>query len=178
MIYVKSLSMKSPEYGADQMPLDPTHSELNIRKSLIKYFTDSLIVEDGLLVRFSPGLKPLGEEVEWISFQFGSLNPFNGDGASFTVFCCTRNDPEGIALSALSDKLKARLTDSNAYDMRRNITLYDVSDIPDPDDPDKNLPWRVINHAKITFIADDNEYEDPDGTQYKIFSVRMWFPKR
>jgi len=143
------------------MPLDPSDSEVNVKLSLIKYFTDTVQAEDGLIVRFSAGLKPVGDEQQWVAVQFGGL--FN-----FTVYPCIRNDPEGIGLSGLRDTLRMRLEDIDAYDKRRSIPIYDTT----------KDPWVIVNHLKIITIMDENEHEDDDGTRYKIISVRGWFPQK
>lgn len=148
------------------MPLDPTLSETNVKLSLIKYFTDTLITADGLLVRFNAGLKPVGEETAWIAFSFGGLNQFGGSGGAFAIFCCTRNDPDGISLSRLYDKLQERITDPSAYDLRRNIPIFNTD----------TEPWEVVTHAKITEIRSDKQNGTPDGTKYKIVSIKIWFP--
>lgn len=143
------------------MPLDPSDSEVNVRLSLMKYFTDTLQEEDGLPVGFFAGFKPIGTEQKWVKVQFSGM-------FSFTVYPCIRNDPEGIGLSSLRDMLMTRLTDIDAYDKRRSIPIYDTT----------QDPWVITNHLKITHIMDENEYEDDNGTKYKIMSVRGWFPQK
>ena len=143
------------------MPLDPSDSEVNVKLSLMKYFTDTLQEEDGIPVGFFPGFKPIGDEQQWVKVQFGGM-------FSFTVYPCIRNDPEGIGLSSLRDTLMTRLTDIDAYDKRRSIPIYDTT----------QDPWVIINHLKIITIMDENEYEDDDVTRYKIISVRGWFPQK
>lgn len=150
------------------MPLDPLHSEYFVMMSLVKYFTDTLGVEDNLLVRFKPGFSPIADETKWVAIQMGSLNGLNTGDSNFTVYLCTRNDPDGIELAKLSDVVRNRLIDEDSLDTRRGIPIYNT----------EKDPWEIINYMKLTTILDNNRYDDPDGTTYKVISVRGWSPTR
>lgn len=140
--------------------LDPTASDLNVRKSLMKFFLDTLEFEANLKVVFDAPLDAVTDEDEWITIKFGPLD----DSPIATVFCCSRRDPEALRLSALVDTVMGRLRDYSRDDGTRRIDIYRVD----------THPWQKINALFVRNVAKSDDLPGPDGGKYKALTVRMW----
>lgn len=147
------------------MGLDATHSERYVKKSLIRYFVDSLEFEKSVNLRFDASLEPIPTDSEqWAVIHFGALATIEPIAE---IYCCTRNDPEGLKLSVLRDSVMDCLTEfvSNI----KSIPIYNTD----------TQPWSVINYAVVKDTTESEQpLNAPDGTKYRVITVRFWIPIR
>jgi hypothetical protein len=157
------------------MSLDGTAKEFFLRSSLKKYFIDSLKTTEGLVVVFDKSIlyETVREYVdkEWIVINFGQLRRSLVSESLLEINCCTRQDPEGIQLSKLTDIISNYLTDINQTDTLKRIPLYDTTD----SDP---LNWIIIGSILVMNFLEGTQIYTPDKTKVKMFVVSIsWVSK-
>jgi len=154
------------------MSIDPTVSEFFFRSSIKKYFIDSLVSIEGLIVIFDQTI--LYENVQsydvdqWVVVNFGV---FARDLLSTNILdinCCTRMDAEGVQLSKLTDTVVGYLTDISTTDTMRRIALYDTS-ATDP------TLWTTVGSMLVHDFRESPQQSTPDHTKTKnIITALKW----
>ena len=145
--------------------MDASALELNVRRSLKKFFIDALgttpVTFDTSLA--SPDIR--GNTVsEWLNIDFGVMSREALSGYTFDVYCLTRQDPEGVNLARLGDTVFALLKDTEVTDGMKRIPLYDTA----------ALPWSSIGAMVVQDIWDAQVFEIiEDETKVKVYTVRL-----
>ncbi len=157
------------------MALDGTAKEFFFRSSIKKYFIDNLKTIENKVIVFDKTI--LYEEVreyvkdEWIVINFGIFNRDLLSENILDIYCCTRQDPEGVLLSKLTDLVVEYLTDITQTDTMKRITLYNSTD----NDP---LNWTEIGKLLVTKIFEGSQNYAPDATKVKMLTVLLsWASK-
>ena len=151
------------------MTLDATAKESNLKSSLTKYFVDTLETAGGYHLMFDTGLSTPDlsrKKVDrWFVVAIGDSQVSGLSSVNLDIFCCTRRDPEGVSLSAMSDVAFDAVTDTAQPDGRRRIVLYD------------NLSSSV-GALLVQKIIKSKEMEGPEGTKFKILTCNLqWVAK-
>lgn len=146
------------------MAIDPTVQEYNYKYSVIEHFYSNrdLIKFDGqqVPVEFDkdittvPLLADNTEAKTWITVRFGPMTFASVSEAELTVFCCTREDPEGRRLSQLKDKMLGLFFDPSQPTGRVLVPFYDFSDPQNWSVVSNLVPY--INFQTEEIIADDH----------------------
>jgi len=146
------------------MALDTTLQETLLKKSVRKYFTDSLEIVSGVSIFFDTLYavpKVNGVELDsWIIFQFGRMEIGTLSNMYLHANCFSRKDPSGNALCVLRDTLLNELLDENATDGKKKIPYLD------------SVGSMVTGIVPIVVSEFDND-SYTDGTKHKIVTVKL-----
>jgi hypothetical protein len=147
--------------------MNPLSMETNVRGSLKKYFvdvfTDTVTFDTSLA---APDLRSQGKDVlkQWYNVDFGTFGREALSEYMFEVYCLSRQDPEGVELTKMSDVLVGLLVDSKMTDGMKRIPLYDVT----------MNPWMLVTNMVVQDIWDAPVTDImEDETKLKIFSVKL-----
>ncbi len=120
--------------------LDPTVKELNIRRSVKKFFVDN-ITEYPLyfdrIITSDPGVKD--SDGAWISIALGGINNRHVSQCTLSLYTFTIKDPEGIKNAQVRDKIIEVMFPGF-------IDLYDTD----------SHPWKKIGAMKIQFLPQED----------------------
>lgn len=148
------------------MPLDPSHSDTNFRRSVKKYLVDNLYTTDGVYIDFSRIYQTptdgIGDDInEWIRFQINGLT-FRGTTATGRVaaYLFTREDVDGKNIAVLRDLLVNYAIDISMTDGLARVPLYDET-------------WTQIGSMILTVGTESDEERADDDTLYKF--VNLYF---
>jgi len=140
--------------------MDPTHSEAVLRRSIRKYFIDTLVTVDKLVLDFDFSYtEPPGDT--WVVIKSGGLYLDTLAKMDLVIYIFAKNDLSGEKLAVLRDTVYNRLVDDSANDGRARIALYNAS-------------WVIIGYAVITFVGRESEKgKGESGSFYKWIQVRL-----
>ena len=150
------------------MALDPTLQEANFRRSVKKYFVDTLYTTKGIYISFGATYKEPDESDgtaidKWINFHFDGV-PIKGtlSRGRVAAFMFSRRDTDGTELAALKDELMDQLIDLTMPDGIRRVPLYDAD-------------WNVIGGMMVSTGADSKEERGGDDTLYRFINIYFNF---
>jgi hypothetical protein len=151
------------------MSLDPTARESNVRDSIKKFFVDNINRIEGIDLSFdtdlsTPQIQSNITIDKWVVVQFSGFYFDNLSEYDLSVFCCTRNDPEGFKLSQLRDKVMGYLTDGSKDDGLRRIPFYRSY---------ANQAWDLLGALLVFVERETGSMIAPDGTKFKMIPVTL-----
>lgn len=157
------------------MSLDHTAKESNVKDSIKKFFVDNIYTAEGIHLSFDRFLDAaeLMETspptiLQWVTVVMGDIVRDIMGTILVDLYCCTRQDPEGSALSILSDTVMGYLTDITQTDTMKRIPFY-RSD---------TTPWTLLGALLVHEIQESRELVAPDKSKYKmITAVLRWSAK-
>ncbi len=146
------------------MALDPTLQELAFRRSIKKFFVDSLVTISSIFISFESLYKipvdSAGVELDsWINFHFDGL-PVTGNIARGKVaaYLFSRRDADGVKLATIRDALMDTVTDLTANDGIKRVPLYDTA-------------WNTIGGMLVVTGTESSESLGVDETHYKFINL-------
>jgi hypothetical protein len=157
------------------MALDPTARSTNVKDSIKKFFVDNLFRSEGRKVTFdkalsAPRIQGNVPASEWISIKMGALTREALSTQLITVYCCTRQDPEGYKLAQLVDTVMGYLTDSAMTDGMKRIPFYRSYE---------SQAWTLLGALIVQDPIDESEeMEASDETKFKILTFRLRFASK
>jgi hypothetical protein len=154
--------------------LDPTSSDACFSYSIKRYFIDHVQHSLGVPVAFDANIvEPYLNDkaiVRWITVLKGDkrVKKFSLSDSMVSIYCCTRQDPEGYELSKLQDEIVALLNGEHdtIVTPKNTIPIYDV------------------NHVKVggLSLGDDliegKKGVTPDGTNYKTITIHLRYASK
>jgi hypothetical protein len=151
------------------MALDPTAREANVRDSVKKFFVDNIKRIEDIELSFdvdlsTPQIQSNITIDKWVMVQFSGFYFDNLSEYELSVFCCTRNDPEGFKLAQLRDKVMGYLTDGTKDDGLRRISFYRSY---------ANQVWDLLGALLVFVERETGSMIAPDGTKFKMIPVTL-----
>jgi len=144
--------------------MDASLKLINLRKSLVKFFKDSLITIEGLSVVFDEWIPEFIEtdtsNDSWISINFARPNFGRVSMIDVVIFIRTRKDLEGWDNNRLYDKVMNYLVSSDSD--RKVVTLYNT----------EVTPWVVIGGVSFYLRSGDMGEEEMDLTNISIINLQ------
>lgn len=157
------------------MSLDPTARSTNVKDSIKRFFVDNLFRSEGRKITFdkalsAPRIQGNVPANEWISIKMGALTREVLSTQHLTVYCCTRQDPEGYKLAQLVDTVMGYLTDSTMTDGMKRIPFYRSYASQD---------WELLGALIVQDpVEESEEMEASDETKFKILTVILRFASK
>ena len=129
--------------------MDPTLREVNIWKSVKKFFVDGL-EGSGIIPYFDRIISRPSKEApdKWVNVLVENPNPAHVSSATMTVFCFSREDHEGDDLAQVRDKVLELL-------YPKFVDLYDAS----------TDPWTKVGGMMVTVSQQSNTVYNPDNSK-------------
>jgi len=152
------------------MTLHATSRLANFKDSIKKYFLESLETAEGVQVTFDKNVENIpkvqGTPVDrWVAVLFGPMDVSNHMASgSISVYCCTQRDSEGFKLAQLRDTVYGYLTDPDATDCMRRITLYRSY---------RDIPWENIGGMIIQEILEGAPGDLTNEIKFLSLNVRF-----
>lgn len=144
------------------MALHPTASQLNLEKSLTKFFIDNLVTTEGVHVEFDKGFTVPGKSIEsWCYINFENLAMDDLSELVIQIVLGTVRDTNGVELATLRDIVMSYLSDSTSSDGLRRIPFYNVSD------------WSTIGGLVFFLMSETGKTIASNEAKYKIINCRV-----
>jgi len=144
--------------------MDASLKLINLRKSLVKFFKDSLITIEGLSVVFDEWIPEFVEtdtsNDAWVSINFARPNFGRVSTIDVVIFIRTRKDLEGWDNNRLYDKVMNYLVSSDSD--RKVVTLYNT----------EVTPWVAIGGVSFYLRSGDMGEEEMDLTNISIINLQ------
>lgn len=143
--------------------MEPTLSEVVVRKSIRKYFVDALQTGLSIPVYFDKIEKMPDTIDSWVSVQVDTMDFSTMATIYLQIYCFTRKDSDFTKLALLRDKVFDKLIDLTQTNGIQKMDMYDTD-------------W-VTPVAHALLIPQDelaNVYLD-DDTNCKVMPVLMRF---
>ncbi len=146
--------------------ISPVSRKVDLKKSIKKYFLDSLETIESVPLFFESlsetPLDDLGEKLsQWVIISFRQGNLGNVSEQMISIGIYTRNDSEGDDLAALNDLVMGYLLDEESTNGLVTIPFYDTSaDV-----------WVVVGGIIPFLQLSLGEMEGEDGTKFKEINV-------
>lgn len=156
------------------MALDPTARLANVKDSIKKYFVDNISRISGKKLTFDkalsvPRIQGNVPANEWVSVRIEELYRDTLSDQMISIYCCTRQDPEGYRLAQLTDTVMGYLSDTTMTDGMARIPFY------------RSYPsqsWDLLGSMLVHTVYESADMEAEDETKFRIITVRLKFASK
>lgn len=150
--------------------LDETAKIANVEISIKKYMIDNLETAEGLELSFDVALNDpnlFDKDIDqWVIVKSGAVKRKGLSEFLLKIVCATRKDPEGVALSTLSDTVISYLAGSDGG-QKKTIPFLIAGDPPAAMNPSQVL---IVNE-----VQESEKIDAGDGSNFKILTcVIKW----
>ena len=156
------------------MALDPTARLANVKDSIKKYFVDNIARTSGKKLTFDkalsvPRIQGNVPANEWVSIRLEETYRDTLSEQLISIYCCTRQDPEGYRLAQLTDTVMGYLSDTTMTDGMARIPFYRSY---------ADQAWVLLGAMLVHDVYESAELEAEDETKFKILTVRLKFASK
>lgn len=106
---------------------------------------------------------------EWVSIRLEETYRDTLSEQLISIYCCTRQDPEGYRLAQLTDTVMGYLSDTTMTDGMARIPFYRSY---------ADQAWVLLGAMLVHDVYESAELEAEDETKFKILTVRLKFASK
>ena len=150
--------------------MDATLKLVNFKRSITKFFRDSLETGEGLVIYFNKWIPSLQESSKvagsWISINIANINMGRVSTADIVIIIRTESDLEGFDSARIYDKIMKYITSDEGE--KRVIEFYNT----------ESNPWEVVGGIQLNLREGETGVEEIDYTHISVINVQaMWGAK-
>ena len=161
------------------MTLHATAKVINYEMSIRKFLVDNLQTIEGIELLWDitvPDPDLLNQMLsfsKWVAINLGDMDRGEFSRAFFEMYLTTRNDPDGLILTELSDTVMGYLSDTDVPHGMKRIQFYETTI-----NPNNAALWTSIGGILVQDVTESGRIDYGDGLKYKILTVVTRFASK